>query len=120
MSPEQWRGQPQDAATDQYSLAVLSYELISGSLPFVASDITSLMSRVMSEPIALIQGVSNHVNVALVRALAKDPRERFASCKEFADALEGKEVRKKVSLLTKFAVGVAAVSAGVLLPLKKK
>lgn len=93
MSPEQWRGQQQDATTDQYSLAVLSYELISGSLPFVASDITSLMSRVSSEPIALIQGVSDHVNVALVRALAKESRERFASCKEFADALGGKCLR---------------------------
>lgn len=122
MSPEQWRGQPQDATTDQYSLGVLSYELISGSLPFVASDIPSLMSRIMSEPITLIQGVPDHVNVALVRALAKEPRERFASCKEFADALEGKAVRKKKSLLNKFAVGVgvAVASAGVLLPLKKK
>ena len=120
MSPEQWRGQLQDATTDQYSLAVLSYELISGSLPFVSSDMASLMERVMSEPVASIQGVSDYVNSALARALAKNPRERFASCKDFADALEGKKVQKKTSFITKVVAGVAAVSAGFLLPLKKK
>ena len=89
-APEQWRGQPQNAATDQYALGVLAYELLAGYLPFDSEDLAILRMSVLSEPVAAIQDIPMHMNAALSRALAKNPSERFASCKDFVDALNGK------------------------------
>ena len=89
-APEQWRGQPQNARTDQYSLGVLAYELLAGYLPFDSEDLEILRMSVLGDPVAEIQDVSPHVNAALVRALAKNPSDRFANCQELVDALEGK------------------------------
>lgn len=89
-APEQWRGQPQNAATDQYSLGVLAYELIAGYLPFDSEDMPILRMSVLSEPVAAIPDVPESMNAALNRALAKNPAERFANCREFVLALEGK------------------------------
>ena len=86
-APEQWRGQPQNAATDQYSLGVLAYELLAGYLPFDSEDMTILRMSVLSEPMAEISDMPSSVNAALARALAKNPAERFSSCGEFAKAL---------------------------------
>ena len=90
MAPEQWRGQPQNAKTDQYSLGALAYETIAGYLPFYSDDTKILRMCVLSEPVADIPDVPEHVNAALKRALAKNPSERFATCTDFADALAGK------------------------------
>ena len=86
-APEQWRGEPQNAATDQYALGVLAYELIAGCLPFDSSDEATLRKSVLSEPVPVIHGVSAQVNEALARALAKDPLERFADCTDFVSAM---------------------------------
>ena len=88
-APEQWRGQPQNAATDLYSLGVLAYELLAGYLPFDSEDMSILRMSVLSEPPARIAGVPDSVNAALLRALAKTPSERFSSCGDFVKALKG-------------------------------
>ena len=90
-APEQWRGQPQNARTDQYSLGVLAYELIAGYLPFDSEDMAILRMSVLGEPVAEIPDVPAYMNDAFKRALAKNPQGRFSSCKEFVDALEGKK-----------------------------
>lgn len=92
-APEQWRGQPQNARTDQYSLGVLTYELIAGYLPFDSEEMSILRMSVLNEKVAKINDVPSCINAALDRALAKDPADRFANCKEFVDALMGKAVK---------------------------
>lgn len=88
MSPEQFQGKPQDAQCDQYALAVTAYELLAGHLPFVSDDpqiLTNCILNVQPDP---IDDLPDSVNAALLRALAKDPAQRFLTCQEFIRALE--------------------------------
>ena len=90
MAPEQWRGWKQKAATDQYALAVVAYELLSGHIPFRGGgDVQILLNAVMNldpEPIPTISDIANAV---LLKALAKNPADRFTDCREFIAALSG-------------------------------
>lgn len=92
-SPEQWKAQPQGAAADLYALGVVAYVLLSGRLPFDSDDMGVLRLAVLNDPAPSIHGVPSHINAALRRALAKKPEERFRSCAEFVDALEGNAPR---------------------------
>ena len=92
MAPEQWRGQFQDAATDQYALGVTVYELLAGILPFDSDDVEALRLCVLSDTPLAIPGQPAEVNAAIQRALAKERKARFASCMDFVSALEGKRV----------------------------
>jgi len=89
MAPEQWRGQKQNAATDQYALAVVAYELMAGHLPFEADDTAILRQCVLHEEPVAIDGVPETVNLALKRGLAKEREKRFASCSELIRAITG-------------------------------
>lgn len=87
MAPEQWEARRQSAATDQYSLAVMAYEMLSGYRPFDTDNMELLKSAVLTRAPEEIEGVPAYVNAALQKALAKNPKERFASCTEFVDAI---------------------------------
>ena len=92
MAPEQWRGRPQGAASDQYALAVMAYEMLAGSLPFASSDPAVLQQAVLTQQADPIEGLPEHAQNALDRALSKDPAARFNSCADFAAALGGESV----------------------------
>ncbi len=93
MAPEQWAGEKQSAPTDQYSLAVMFYELISGEVPFQSAfetgDAILMMNLVRSEPVKPLPELTKKQNAALLRGLSKNPEERFASCGDFIRALSG-------------------------------
>ena len=89
-SPEQWLGRPQQAPADVYAFGVMAYWLFSGHLPFDGDDPVVLGHAVLSAPVGPIAGLPAYMNAALVKALAKAPDERFESCGEVVDALEGK------------------------------
>ncbi|MDO5113849.1 MAG: serine/threonine-protein kinase, partial [Planctomycetia bacterium] len=73
MAPEQWQGLPtQNAQTDLYALGVVAYEMYSGNLPFYNPDIELFKSCVLKTPVRPIPGVSDTVNAALQKALAKN------------------------------------------------
>lgn len=88
MPPEQWQCHRQNAQTDQYSLAVIAYELLSGRLPFTAPNIDTLRQKVLKDSPAPIDDLPRYVNRALRRGLAKNMKKRFPSCLAFVSALE--------------------------------
>ena len=87
MAPEQWRGKPQDARTDQYALAVLLYEMLTGHPPFMSHDLMILREAVLAEPPDRPEGLTESGWWALRKALAKDRSDRHKSCGTFAQAL---------------------------------
>ena len=90
MSPEQLRGKTLDARTDVYSLALMTYEMLTGKLPFDGRNQQELMiARLRAEPIPLRErrpdlSFPEAVENALLRAMARDPDARPASTVDFA------------------------------------
>ncbi|HEX5750836.1 MAG TPA: serine/threonine-protein kinase [Archangium sp.] len=92
MAPEQWAGQPVDGRADVYSLGVTGYLLLTGQLPYPRGQIAELV--LSSEPPAplrapheLAPAVPEALSRVLLRALARNPSERFASALELKKAL---------------------------------
>ncbi len=92
MSPEQVSGGKATARSDIYSVGVTLYELMTGELPITGATnyeiMTGHLQRVPVPPIELNAVVPRAVSDAIMRALAKDPQERFATAEAFALALE--------------------------------
>src|SRR5947209_1123557 len=89
-APEQIRGRPR-IASDQYALGVVVYEWLSGSCPFYGTVEEIASQHTLSSPPPLrgkIPTISPAVEQVVLKALAKDPNERFESVQEFAKALE--------------------------------
>jgi serine/threonine protein kinase len=90
MAPEQIQGHPCQAS-DQYALGVIAYEWLSGIRPFSGSFVEIAAGHCLAKPPPLEAarlGIPNAVALTVSRALAKDPRQRFASVLAFARALE--------------------------------
>ncbi len=90
MAPEQIQDQPRPAS-DQYALGVTVYEWLCGARPFSGS-FTALVTHHLWQPPPPLQGraptITAEVEQVVLRALAKDPKQRFPSVIAFAEALE--------------------------------
>jgi eukaryotic-like serine/threonine-protein kinase len=92
MSPEQAAGETNlDGRSDIYSLAVVGYEMLAGAPPFVRPTPLATMTAHLSEPPKPVEELRPDtppaLSEALLRALAKEPAQRFQSAKEFGEAL---------------------------------
>ena len=92
VSPEQAAGENQiDGRSDQYSLACVLYEMISGRKPFLGPTAQAILSKRFSEPVPSLRSVhaetTEEVEVAVNRALSKDASDRFGTTMDFAKAL---------------------------------
>jgi eukaryotic-like serine/threonine-protein kinase len=90
MAPEQLQGKP-SAASDQYALAVVIYEWLSGDYPFHGLAIETAIQHMLTRPIPLhekIPDIPPAVEQVVLRALEKEPYKRFESVQAFAHALE--------------------------------
>ena len=93
MAPEQLREGPIDERTDIWAVGLIGYELLTGAVPFVGDNTMDLMLRVIREPVTppsrkLAPGaLSSAFEALIMRCLAKEPLERFASAAELRDAL---------------------------------
>jgi serine/threonine protein kinase/tetratricopeptide (TPR) repeat protein len=94
MSPEQAAGEPSmDGRSDQYALGCVLYEMLAGEPPFTGRTAQAILARRLSEPVPPLRAVRElvpvHVEQAINRALSKSPADRFATAKQFAEALAG-------------------------------
>jgi len=91
VAPEQIEGKSIDGRADQYSLACSAFEILAGSPPFIRTQGLAVIFAHLSEsPPHLTSrrpGSPAAADRVLSRALAKDPADRYHSCREFADAL---------------------------------
>lgn len=91
MSPEQIQGLTVDGRSDQFSLAVIVYELLAGIKPFSGENLPALFYQICKQdpkPVQLVNTSLNEtVGKVLHRALSKDPNDRFATCVAFSGAL---------------------------------
>jgi serine/threonine protein kinase len=89
MAPEQWEGYP-SPTTDQYALAVMAYELLTGRLPFVGSNHEELWHQhhhvQPQRPSTINPRIPRELDAVLLRALSKNPEDRFKSVSAFARA----------------------------------
>lgn len=93
MSPEQLRGRPLDARTDIYSLALVTYEMLTGKLPFQGRTQQEMMiARLRSEPVPLRKmrpdlDLPDSIERVLGKAMERNADDRYQRASEFADAL---------------------------------
>jgi serine/threonine-protein kinase len=92
MAPEQLRGQEVDARTDLYAAGVLLYEAVTGRTPFDAENLSDLMVAILRDPVAppreLRDDCPPEIEALILKALSREPDERFQSAVEMARALE--------------------------------
>ena len=117
LSPEQAQGLPVTAASDIYSIGVLLYEALTGHVPFEAESPVAVALKQVSErprpPSELNPSVSRALDAVVLKALAKDPANRFASAEEFLEALDAAEADPSGAALGDTAAHEAvAVAAG--------
>jgi hypothetical protein len=100
MAPEQLDGQVPDCRADIYALGAVLYHLIAGRPTFDAPSQAALMNMIYHQPpvplSALRQGVDPAVDAVVLKALSKDPKDRFANWDVFAQALSGLIAEHKV------------------------
>jgi serine/threonine-protein kinase len=91
MSPEQARAQPLDGRSDLYSVGVVLYELLTGSVPFDAATPLDIVLKHISEPpprpSTRAANVDHRLEAICLKALEKDPADRFQSAREMRQAL---------------------------------
>jgi hypothetical protein len=92
MSPEQVQGQAVDGRSDQFSLAVIAYEMLTGEKPYTGEHLTTVVYKIVTEeppaPHRLNPSLSGPIDTVIRKALSKKPDARYGGCQEFVDALE--------------------------------
>jgi serine/threonine-protein kinase len=92
MSPEQVQGQPVDGRSDQFSLAVIAYEMLTGEKPYTGEHLTTVVYKIVAEepvpPRRLNPSLSAGIENVLRKALSKKPDGRYRNCQEFSESLE--------------------------------
>ncbi len=119
LSPEQLRGEAATARSDQFSLAVVAWMLLTGSKPFDAPQLASLLSSILLQEPERNSLLSDEADVVLRRALRKDPAQRFPSCAAFVEELQnacgarpvnGAAPRKRIRWITTMAAALVVVT----------
>lgn len=91
MAPEQWQGNT-STQSDLYSLGVVLYEMITGRKPYTANTPAALLLKQATEPLPrpseFVRDLPDRVEKILIKALTKEPKERFKDVGEFIKALD--------------------------------
>jgi serine/threonine protein kinase len=103
MAPEQAKGLDVDGRVDQYALAVVGHQILTGKQPFDGSSHSILYKHVFEPPPRIFEGRPDapaDLCAALDRALSKEPERRFASMEEFAAAVSGERTGPRTVVST--------------------
>ncbi|MFT5326609.1 MAG: serine/threonine protein kinase [Planctomycetaceae bacterium] len=117
MAPEQARGEgePVDARTDVFALGVVLYELLTGRRPFVADSNSELRQQIINaQPVApreLDRKISPRLAAVCLRALARDPADRFASALDMAKAVQDSVISRPLQRRAAVAIAVTVIAA---------
>ena len=92
MSPEQVMGQTVDGRSDLYSVGVLIYEMLAGKRPFQGNNIAAIFKAITQDtpepPASLDPFIPKALSNLVMKSLAKEPRDRFQTGREMAEALK--------------------------------
>jgi formylglycine-generating enzyme required for sulfatase activity len=100
LAPEQLRSEPATGRTDQFSLAVVAFYLLTGRKPFHADSMAALLTQIVMLEAPRDPGLNEATDWVLRKALSKNPANRFETCTAFIDALQQawrSSVRKPVA-----------------------
>ncbi len=116
MSPEQIQGKPRPAS-DQYALGIVVYEWLCGERPFKGTftEIAAQHATTMPPSLRSRMPISQEIEQIIFKALAKDPAQRFASVKDFAEALQ-QAYKAEYAAVTQRADGSRALQNNPLQP----
>jgi serine/threonine protein kinase len=91
MSPEQVKGRGVDGRSDIFSLGVMLYEMVTAEKPFPGQNITTVIYKIVHEnpvpPRQVDPAIHPGISSIIMKALEKEPEQRYQSCKEFLDDL---------------------------------
>ncbi len=91
MSPEQLQGLPIDRRTDVFSAGVILYQFLTGQKPFTGEGAWTVQKKIVQDeppaPSSINVALSPEFDRVVAKALAKDPNQRFATARQFAEAL---------------------------------
>ncbi|RZA18585.1 MAG: serine/threonine protein kinase, partial [Lysobacteraceae bacterium] len=93
MPPEQARGNEVDRRADLYSIGVLTWEMLTGRLPYNAGDALSMALKHVQDPIPRLPSTLKHWQEFIDKAMAKQPADRYSSAQDMLDALQQLEKR---------------------------
>jgi beta-lactam-binding protein with PASTA domain/predicted Ser/Thr protein kinase len=114
LSPEQARGAPVDQRSDVYSVGIVLYEMLTGKVPFTGDTPLEIAMKHLSEvpvpPSELRDDVPDDLDLVVLRALAKDPEDRYQTSEEMDADLA--RVQRGLSVSSETADAATAVLAG--------
>jgi serine/threonine-protein kinase len=120
MSPEQASGERGvDARTDQYALAAMTYEMLTGEPPHSGATAQVIIARLMTETPRSVRNarpaVPPAMDAAVLRALSKSPADRFPNCADFVRALSAEDERATSPARSRALWSLAVVAVVVVL-----
>ncbi len=117
LSPEQARGAPVDPRSDLYSLGIVMYEMLTGTVPFTGDAPVEIamkhLSAIPNPPSVLRPEVPHDLDAVVMRALAKEPDQRYASAEEMEADLARVARGVAVSPRTEEAMTQVLAGAGI-------